>query len=472
MNKKILILIILVIVSSVFLFSGCTKTVENRGNIVAEQPPVPQKTEKFTGSNYVVNREVWREIPGLKDKTVQEVSLHVPKFLIDSEDGKQVNQILDGIAADIVKNAEEIIEEMPNVDINLKLNAFFSVYQSDKILSVYMTYDNYLYMDFYAYIFNFRLSDGKLLEDEELAALYGFESSYMSMIENNITALYQQEMILAEAQGDEFFPFSPCYLEGLALDTLWDDSSAGDRKLYLDESGKLQFVFTKHTPDRLLPYPFTLPLGEEMPAEDNELNPAYIRMAHALSRDPYKDVSPAYIMLLGGMYDELSVIAVLSRLNSWSEAYNESRDVQILLRHDENSQDLRPYLMGEEAYLVVPKWEKGIINLVSLILTPEGEVEREKNMFNDYMMVRGNSLICINQSDIFQNSEVVIRYRDEKISFIPHVSLMDGSVVLPDAIIDAGVLLSPWKPVTEADRNRLEYSHNMFEKITHFIPSR
>lgn len=470
MKDKLKIVKILCFLALIFILPGCGKTEvkETAEKVVpVEFAAVPGATLGSTMSSYVINREVWRDCPGLQDRAVGEVKIHVPGFLIDSEDAKAANEVLDILSEEIVTKAHEIAKDLPGRDVDLFLNSAFSVYQDEEILSVYISY-NY-YMDFQAMIFNFRLSDGKRLRDKDIAELYGIESGYLGMMENSLATEYKSEVNFFESYGYDFGTYHPSHFEGLAFEDLWDYSGPEGERMYLDETGQLRFSLNKYITEGRGTVAITLPLEQEIPFLDRELNPSYIRMANALSRNPYTDNSQAYVLYIGNMFDNLSVLASLNRLYSWQKDFNDFEDVPILLRLDEAA-DYDPGLKGEETYLVVPKYKHSVVYLASLAPTPEGDLENIFNIYNDNMKVSGTALVCINQGDFFPNSEIVIRYRDEKYSFIPYISMVDSSVVLPDEVFDAEEFLPPYKAVTKKNIKSLKFSQGMYLKIMTFLP--
>ncbi len=475
MKKISMSLKIILVLALILVLAGCGKPNAN-GNgksngkepvKAVEQVAVPGATLGSAKSNYVADREVWRNIPSVKDKSVEEVDLHVPKFLLDSADAKKVNEELDGIVEIMLKNAKDIEQDMPGSEVDMFMNASFSIYQDDKVLSVYFT-SNY-YMEYSGMAFNFRLSDGKLLQDKELAAIYGIESTYLGLMEKSIAKDYKEEEAWSNAYDQNFSEYSMCFQEGLALQDLWSNITP-DSRLYLDESGQIRFLFTKYIAEGSGSVLHTLPLEQTVPMVDKELNPIYVRMARVLGRDPVTDNSPAYIMHLGGMYDDYSVAGALDRLYPWMGDFNEYQLINYLPRLDPDSIDYPPDLAGEETYVIVPKWEHSTVSLVSLEPTPAGTLAKVDNMYNDNMSVRGTTLVCINKSDIFQNSEIVIRYRGEQFSFVPYISMMDGSVVLPREIVDATELLPPLKIITEENRSQTSFSYAMYDRVMAFMP--
>ena len=65
-----------------------------------------------------------------------------------------------------------------------------------------------------------------------------------------------------------------------------------------------------------------------------------------------------------------------------------------------------------------------------------------------------------NISDIAPNGKIIIRYRDDSFEFSPSISLKDGSLMLPEEIIDGEEILD-WNSLVKKEI----YSQMMFDRI-------
>lgn len=69
-------------------------------------------------------------------------------------------------------------------------------------------------------------------------------------------------------------------------------------------------------------------------------------------------------------------------------------------------------------------------------------------------------MICQNISDLGPNGKITIRYRDEVVEFSPELSLKDGSLIVPDGVIDGKDILDWEEEVQDG-----YYSYIIFERI-------
>lgn len=120
----------------------------------------------------------------------------------------------------------------------------------------------------------------------------------------------------------------------------------------------------------------------------------------------------------------------------------------------------RPYLNGEECYLVIPKYKNASVSLKELEISEGGKLKEVANPSLDILGITGITFICQNISDIAPNGKITIRYRDDITAFSPSISLKDGSMMLPDKVTDAEAILH-WKDLVEKDG----YSNMMFERF-------
>lgn len=77
-----------------------------------------------------------------------------------------------------------------------------------------------------------------------------------------------------------------------------------------------------------------------------------------------------------------------------------------------------------------------------------------------FLSSSGITFIFQNISDIAPNGKITIRYRDDTFEFSPSISLKDGSLMLPDEVIDGEEILD-WKSLIRKD----SYSYTMYERI-------
>ncbi|WP_288554487.1 hypothetical protein [uncultured Levyella sp.] len=119
-----------------------------------------------------------------------------------------------------------------------------------------------------------------------------------------------------------------------------------------------------------------------------------------------------------------------------------------------------PYLIGEECYLLIPKYENASVSLKELESTKEGKLKEVENSQLDNISTTGTTFICQNQSDIAPNAKITIRYRDDVLEFSPSISLKDGRLQLPKEVTNAEDILD-WNHFVQKDT----YSPILFERI-------
>ncbi|QHI73563.1 hypothetical protein [Aminipila terrae] len=80
---------------------------------------------------------------------------------------------------------------------------------------------------------------------------------------------------------------------------------------------------------------------------------------------------------------------------------------------------------GSEWYLVVPKYEGSTIQIDSVKLTEQGNLETDKELLTTDKPV----VLQCNISDIAPSSQVTVTLKDKKVVFNPAISLKDGKIV-------------------------------------------
>lgn len=119
-----------------------------------------------------------------------------------------------------------------------------------------------------------------------------------------------------------------------------------------------------------------------------------------------------------------------------------------------------PYLIGEECYLIIPKYRNASVSIKELEPMENGQLKELKNAYLDNLSATGVTFVCQNISDIAPNGKITIRYRDDVLEFSPSISLKDGSLMLPDQVTNGEDVLD-WKSLVKKD----DYSYPMFERI-------
>lgn len=467
MNKKYFKLsIVLLLIMTIFL-SGCKGSAENKkddysskdnvqeksstnndnDNETPEDLPIVEGAIPGSTSNYVVDKEVWNDFVKKEDIDLAKSpidGIHLPKILLDSEDAKKVNKEID---EDILSQIKKLYLEVKNSDVegyvdgcnDLGVNSSFSVYEDKNLLSIYI--DSSLL--WYGYqnikkVYNFSLPDGKLLSNDEFLERVGIDKKdTLGLMEDSIKRDYDNIIGVENAApyDSSILIFGMRGLEGDAMEDLWNNFDTYGARFYLNEVGDLMFLYEQYTPAGAGIYTVESKLEEKL-TNQNLYSPQYIKMAKALGIDPKDEKIKGIIIYIGSFWDEESLYTVLQRLYPWLAVFNDYKDPNLLplLKSDPNSS--LPKIEGEECYLLVPKWKNAVISLKELEYVEGGTLKEADNYLLSIRHFVGPTLIYQNQSEVFTNAKIIMRYRDDTIEFSPCLSGKDGSVVLPDEIID------------------------------------
>lgn len=209
--------------------------------------------------------------------------------------------------------------------------------------------------------------------------------------------------------------------------------------------------------------------GEEAPEaidreKENEtdgISDLYKLVEKDLAKEVKED-NKAFMIPLGAGYDEETLKAVLTRLKEVKEKYSYEKDLEELMMLVK-SDDGNTYLVAQEFYLLVPKYDDADISLKELELSEEGELEAVPNEALDGKIVHGPTLIVQNISDIAPNGEITIKDKAGEVKFSPYVSLKDGELMLDDGAVDASEVLN-------FDDKADDYDEKLFEKIYSYMP--
>ena len=471
--SKILILLM------VLLLAGCAngsaesgKGSGNPGNSSAETSSAPSKAGDLKPvegatigslSNYVEDREAWKDFVDEKYAAIakrEDRGLHVPRILLDSEDAAQANKQIDDMVNAMKATYAKYENEIEGNDLGIY--AAFSVYQDEDVLSV-MVEDLNLWEQGSAHytVFNFSLPDGKLMDDDALMEHFGVEKGeLLGVIENSLreaqaveTSIYYRDVM------DSSYFYNPSTYTGLSFNNLWNMGNTEDRRIYIDEAGTPMFVCAQYLDldEGLSPNLLKLKADkfDACPISDE-----YLRMARKLGVDPEDEKHKAFIIHLGAAFDEASLKKTLAKLYAWTGVFTDYEDPEMIMAVKDSEGAGRPYLNGEECYLVIPKYKNASVSLKELEISDGGELKEVDNGYLDTVASTGTTFICQNISEIAPNGKITIRYRDDITAFSPSISLKDGSMMLPDDVTDGEGVLD-WK----INVNTEDYSNMMFERI-------
>ena len=428
-----------------------------------QQLEVVKGAKEGSLSNLVVDREMWNEF--MDEKYFAQAKgprdgFHIPKILLDSKDAQKANKEIEELANGL-KRSYETYQDVANNNM-LGIFSTFSVYQDEKILSVHIQYTDIDEADIdLSKIFNFSLPDGKLLSDDEVLENFGINSEdKISLMEEGISNDYKlyKEAYDRKVEDDSFI-YNIGNLEGLSLNNLWDTANDGISKVFVDEVGRLMFLYTQYMNTEAGTFTEATELGKDSINRNPYLN-EYIKMARELGVDVKDENKKAFMIYLGSSMDEYSLKDVLLKLYPWQEVYYEYDDPSLLLNIRENEETFKHEIMGEEYYLLIPKFKNTTISLKELEISDGGELKEVPNYTLEKISLTGPTVICQNISDTAPNAKIVLRYEDDVYEFSPSISLKDGSVMLPDEVINAESILD-WNMLSRQEM----YSTTIFDRI-------
>lgn len=207
--------------------------------------------------------------------------------------------------------------------------------------------------------------------------------------------------------------------------------------------------------------PEAIDTEKENENEDDGISDLYKLVEKELAKEVKED-NKAFMIPLGAGYDEETLKAVLTRLKEVKEKYSYDKDLEELMMLVKGD-DGNTYLVAQEFYLLVPKYDEAEISLKELELSEEGELEELPNEALDGKIVHGPTLIVQNISDIAPNGEITIKDKAGEVKFTPFVSLKDGELMLGDGAVDASEVVS-------YDDKADDYDEKLFEKIYSYMP--
>ncbi len=196
--------------------------------------------------------------------------------------------------------------------------------------------------------------------------------------------------------------------------------------------------------------------------ESKKYSNLYVAMADKCGLSIMDDRKKAMVVPLGSAYDEETLKEVLAKLKLWSVCYD-VKDINklLVLAKAEGTSDT--YLMGQEFYIVVPKYKDAEVSLKELELLENGKLNTVGNEFLDGKKFTGPVLVCQNISDIAPNALICIDGEGREIKFSPFVSLKDGELILDDEVYNAYAALD-MKVYDKTD-----YDENLFNEIKSYL---
>ena len=315
------------------------------------------------------------------------------------------------------------------------------------------------------FAYNFSLPDGKFIDDYELMKNFGVEKDeILGMVEDSLRE--EQDLITNIYHNDDLdytFIYNQNNSTGLIFNEVWDNFESNENQIYIDEVGKANFLLSQYPIVNMVPCPVTLELKANGFNRD-PISAEYLRMARKLGIDPKDKNHKAFIIHLGAAFDEESLSDTLEKLSAWTNIFLNYEDPGMLVSMKQSEGGDRPYLNGEECYLIIPKYRNASVSLKELEISQDGKLKEVANELLDFNACAGTTFVCQNISDIAPNGKITIRYRDDVIEFSPSISLKDGSLMLPEGVTDAEKILD-WKSLAQENI----YSPTMFEIMKNII---
>lgn len=428
------------------------KSLDEEGKNLEDQAQVEGALPGSAPSNYVEDREAWKEFPGLEEaKAVRHpiFGLHFPRILLDSKDAEKSNEEIGEVVGWLKRVYEKRgIKEWMAADPVVSSN--FSVFQDGKVLSVHLdAVDNGKGGEDRQYNYNFAMEDGRRLTDKDLIKLLGLEEDQVQgVIEDNIRSAYEEQDKLDQAvEGDPSpYVYGVGYLAGFSLEEVWDNYSLDGSRLYLDKSGKLTFLSKAYSPgaspggdgyswDPLLLQGRTLGRGGDLAAP-------YQEMARLLDLDPEdEEDSQAILVYLGSGEGEKALKTTLSKLHPFQTFFFDDSSLQVLLSLVQDPETTKALRTGKDYYLLVPKYKNAVVSLQEAGENKEGKLEIKENNLMDEKKAVGPVLLGIKQEKGRAKAQVSLRFRDQELTFSPMLDEKNQLSDLPKGLVDGGPLL-------------------------------
>lgn len=429
-------------------------------------------------SDHVKDREFWKDLtdPKLMELAKNPVDgLHLPEILLTSNDAMKVNDELINLSKEFLKIIEESKDDYAGTD--LPVDASFSAYDDGEIISVHLKYLNLNEGYFIKHkVYNFLIPDriypstGKLISDAELLEHFGIgKDEIMDRLEATIQGEYNRMANLYDSQMDDtYFLWGTKYFEGKALDELWDSYNPQKSRIFIDQNGQANFIYKQYTDGGSGESIATAPIAG-MNINDSEISPAFIQTAKALGLNPEDKNIETFILFVGGAYDEETTKSLVESLYPWQAVFNNYADPVFLPMITTDPETFDISLMGQEFYLVIPKYKATTIALRQLDLTEQGKLSQVENLPVENMSVTGPALLAVNISDIYSNAKIILKHRDQESEFTPFISLKDGSLIIDQASVDGEGIVDATGLFENLPAREDFYSYILYTKILSLI---
>lgn len=429
-------------------------------------------------SDHVKDRELWKDLtdPKLMELAKNPIDgLHLPEILLTSNDAMQVNDELINLSKEFLKIIEESKDDYAGTD--LPVDASFSAYDDGEIISVHLKYLNLNEGYFIKHkVYNFLIPDrtypdtGKLISDQELLEHFGIgKDEILGRLEATIQGEYNRMANLYDSQMDDIYLlWGTKYFEGKALDELWESYNPQKSRIFIDQNGQVNFIYKQYVDGGSGESIATAPIPG-MNINDSEISPAFIQTAKALGLNPEDKNIEAFLLFVGGAYDEETTKSLVESLYPWQAVFNNYADPVFLPMITTDPETFDISLMGQEFYLVIPKYKATSISLRELELTEQGKLSQVENLLVENMSVTGPALLAVNISDIHPNAKIILRHRDQVSEFSPFISLKDGSLIIDQASVDGEGIVDATELFERLPAKEDFYSYLLYTKILSLI---
>lgn len=421
--------------------------------------PLPAKLEGFA---------VQQGHPEFQEDATFYFTLRLPEILLDSPDAEAANAEIAQLEDQLVQAFTSSYEsEGDQQGYRYVQTTNYSVYARNGLLSICIKAEDYNYNDdapwsFGHYIYNFDLATGKSLSDTDLLDRLAGQSVDLDLLwETNLVRNMREmsdPMEMASRQnmadypelnvpGTSYIGLSD-YQTGLTLlnwreQNYWLNDHAltepAANKLYISKTGELTMVYLAISQvgagKIVVDGPFYL---DVFPTE-RTLNPRFVTLMDAFGQDPWVSQSQALLAFLGPIYDADTASQALYKIFALNSLLGEDFTPTPLLSHQtpEEACD-RPVGTFSELYLLVPKYQNDVVEMVALELSPQGTIEpaAADPWFPNTQVALDTALVGISTETMPSAGLRISNVQAEGDLWYPHFSGKDGSLILPDFIWD------------------------------------
>lgn len=381
---------------------------------------------------------------------------HLPRILLDSKFAAQANAEIESMLAAI--EASFLEGKAGGYSAG---SSNYTVFERDGLLSVLVALD-YLHgswmSEYHRYVF--RLADGQLLTNKEILAAAAPYAALDGVIEKAVSDFrLPRDRYSDDAAEQEM----AAMFRSRSLENYW--AHPDDYKLYFDEIGQLRLIA-----------PLMIPAGSgtiierlliDLPDVDAPVNPAFARIAlvKGIAPEQYPDV---FVGLLGAASTPEELIDPFRLLGTFKSVFAPDQDVQFLPRLSEDDAGSKR-LSGYEYYVLIPRYATATATLHALALDEvSAELIDDPDVWWPEASGQGVLAAAVNESDLFPNANIVIRFRDSEFAFAPAISLKDGSLTLPSNAVDITDVLNEL-PYVESDQ--YTFSDTLIPYIESLMPA-